>query len=115
MNDNTYDGSATVGAAQKASQEVSGERAHVASAGVLLILDDMTGAEIQRCAGPSPDGSCTRVAIGDILPCAGHALMPARAAVGAQPYGVSGQATLCPVTVAAALAIPPDTMLILDE
>jgi hypothetical protein len=80
----------------------------------LLILDEATGEEVQRCTGPAADGSCPRVEIGDILPCAGQALIPAGAAHGAQPYAVSGLATLCPVTLAAALAITPDTVLMLD-
>jgi hypothetical protein len=64
--------------------------------------------------GPAADGSCPRVAIGDVLPCAGHALMPAGSGAGAQPYAVSGQATLCPVTLAAALAVTSDSVLMLD-
>lgn len=80
----------------------------------LRILDEETGGEVQRCTGPLPDGSCPRVAIGDILPCAGHALIPA-AAAGGQPYAVSGQATLCPVTLAAAIAVASDSPLLLDD
>lgn len=79
----------------------------------LRILDEATGAEVQRCAGPLPDGSCPRVAIGDILPCAGHALIPERAA-GGQAYAVPGTATLCPVTLAAALTIASDSPLLAD-
>ncbi len=52
--------------------------------------------------------------MGDLLPCAGHALMPASSRGGAQPYAVSGQATLCPVTLAAALAVTSDSVLTLD-
>ena len=80
----------------------------------LLILDEASGEQVQRCYGPAPDGSCPRVNIGDILPCAGHALRPADAVAGRR-YSVSAQATLCPVTIAAALAVTPDTLLTLDE
>ncbi len=81
----------------------------------LLIIDEKSGVEIQRCSGPARDGSCPRVAIGDILPCACHGLRPAQTATGEQMYAVSGQATLCPVTLAAALAVTPDNLLTLDE
>ncbi len=81
----------------------------------LLILDEATGEEVQRCTGPASDGSCPRVTIGDILPCSGHLLMPVNASRGRQPYAVSGQATLCPVTVAFALAVTPDVLLTPDE
>lgn len=80
----------------------------------LIILDEATGREVQRCAGPAADGSCPQVAIGDLLPCAGHALVPNGSSAGAQPYAVSGQATLCPVTLAAALAVTSDAVLMLD-
>jgi hypothetical protein len=81
----------------------------------LLILDEASGEEVQRCSGPAPDGSSPRVSIGDILPCAGYALRPADTGAGQRRYSVSGQATLCPVTIAAALAVTPDTLLTLDE
>ena len=75
----------------------------------LRILDVDSGEEVQRCAGPAADGSCPRIAIGDLLPCAGHALAPETTAPGSQPYPVAGTATLCPVTLAAALAVASDT------
>ena len=78
---------------------------------VLSIVDEATGREIERCAGPAADGSCPRVTIGDILPCSGHVLIPLAPADGVFPYAVSGHATLCPVTVAAALAVTPDNLL----
>jgi hypothetical protein len=80
----------------------------------LRMLDEATGDEVQRCTGPLPDGSCPRVEIGDILPCAGYALVP-EAAAGTQAYAVSGRATLCPVTLAAAIAIPSDQPFIPDD
>jgi len=79
---------------------------------VLRMLDEATGDEVQRCIGPQPDGSCPRVNVGDVLPCAGYALVPELAARGAQPYAVPGQATLCPVTLAAALAVDSDSALL---
>ena len=81
----------------------------------LRILDEASGGEVQRCIGQLPDGSCPRVAIGEILPCAGYALLPQHVAAGAQPYAVPGGATLCPVTVAAALAVASDTPLLGDD
>ncbi len=80
----------------------------------LLILDEATAREVQRCIGPAADGSCPRVAIGELLPCAGHALTHAETVGAAQPYAVSGQATLCPVTLAAALAVASDSALTRD-
>lgn len=74
----------------------------------LRILDAESGEEVQRCTGPAADGSCPRVALGDILPCAGHALAPATSPPSSQPYAVAGTATLCPVTLAAALAVASD-------
>ncbi len=71
----------------------------------LIIGDVGTGIEIDRCAGPAPDGSCPRVAVGGVLPCSGHTLRSAAAPVGAEGYTVSNEATLCPLTVAAALAL----------
>jgi hypothetical protein len=82
----------------------------MATTNVLRILDKATGKEVMRCIGPAPDGSCPRVEIGDIIPCSGHALVEA-SWDDAYTYEVSGQATLCPLTVAAALAVPPDTYL----
>lgn len=57
--------------------------------------------------GPSPDGACPFVGIGDVVPCAGDTLVLARPP-GAPPYTVPSQMTLCPCTVAAALAVPAD-------
>ena len=79
----------------------------------LRILDEFTGSEVQRCSGPAPDGSCPRVAIGDLLPCAGRALEPEGSA--GQAYAVPAQATLCPVTVAAALAVSSDSVFTADR
>ena len=78
----------------------------------LRILDEVTGSQLQRCNGPAPGGSCPRVAIGDLLPCAGHALAPEGSS--GQPYAVSGEATLCPVTLAVALAVASDSVLTAD-
>ena len=75
----------------------------------LRILDVESGDEVQRCTGPAADGSCPRVAMGDVLPCAGYALAPEASARGSQPYAVAGTATLCPVTLAAALAVVTDS------
>ena len=83
----------------------------MASQTLLRIVDAATGEDIGRCTGPAADGSCPRVAVGNILPCSGCVLVPLHAAEAAIPYAVSGQATLCPVTVAAALAVTPDNLL----
>jgi len=73
--------------------------------------DPTTGAEVARCAGPRPDGACPRVAVGAVLPCAGCLLVPAGAELSAA-YPVAGQMTLCPVTLALAMAVSPDTVLL---
>ena len=81
----------------------------------LRILDVDSGEEVQRCRGPAADGSCPRVVMGAILPCAGHALASETSAPGSQPYAVAGTATLCPVTLAAALAVASDSPFGLDS
>lgn len=81
----------------------------------LLLLDEASGDEVQRCNGPAANGSWPRVNIGDILPCAGSALRPADASPRQRRDSVSATATLCPVTIAAALAVIPDTRLTRDE
>lgn len=80
----------------------------------LRILDQATGVQVQQCTGPLPDGSCPRVALGDIVPCAGHAVVPALAAPGTQAHAVPGLATGCPVTLAAMIAIASDAAFVLD-
>lgn len=79
-----------------------------------LRILDQSGEEVRRCTGPLADGSCPRVTWGEILPCAGLALAPAGFARGSRVYAVSGQATLCPVTLAAALAVVSDAPFDLD-
>ncbi|HEY8676174.1 MAG TPA: hypothetical protein VIO13_09450 [Candidatus Dormibacteraeota bacterium] len=79
--------------------------------GNILILDLVTDGVVGGCGGPSADGACPRVAIGGIIPCAGYALVPAGAR-DARPYTVSSQMTLCPRTVAEALAVASDSALI---
>jgi hypothetical protein len=89
--------------------DVMSTRRH--SAPDIRISDVITGYEVGRCTGPSADGRCPRVALGDILPCSGYVLVPANAH-DTQPYTVSSQMTLCPVTVALALAVESDTALL---
>jgi hypothetical protein len=69
----------------------------------IRILDPEGGDEVARCSGPAPDGSCPRVDIGAVIPCAGR-VVDALPEFGDRPYTVSMQMTLCPVTVAASLA-----------
>ena len=76
-----------------------------------LLLDLVTHRIAGGCGGPSADGACPRVAIGGIIPCAGYAIVPVGAR-DARPYTVSPQMTLCPRTVAEALAVPSDSALI---
>jgi hypothetical protein len=71
----------------------------------IRILQDES--ELARCLGPAPDGSCPRVAVGDLIPCAGHAVIAGRAAH-PHPYAVSGRATLCPITLATILTVESD-------
>lgn len=77
----------------------------------MLLLDPATRREVGRCAGPAPDGSCPAVSIGEVIPCAGRAVVPAHA-TGTPPYTASRQMTLCPCTLAAALAVPSDSELL---
>jgi hypothetical protein len=77
----------------------------------ILILDLATHRIAGACSGPSADGACPRVAVGGVIPCAGYAIVPAGAR-DAWPYTVSPQMTLCPRTVAEALAVPSDSAFI---
>jgi hypothetical protein len=71
----------------------------------IRILED--GVDLARCTGPAPDGSCPRVAVGDLIPCAKHAIVEGHVKH-PHPYAVSGQATICPVTLAAMIAVESD-------
>ena len=77
----------------------------------LLILNPGTHGVIGSCVGPAADGACPRVAIGQMVPCAGYELAPAGVRH-VRPYEVSPQMTLCPLTVAQALAVESDSTLI---
>lgn len=77
----------------------------------LVMRDPVTGDVVSRCNGPRADGACPRVAVGEVLPCAGCILAPANAG-SAAGYPVSTQMTLCPVTLALAVAVTPDTVLL---
>ena len=77
----------------------------------ILILAPGTHGVVGSCVGPSPDGACPRVAIGEMVPCAGYELAPAGVRNG-RPYEVSPRMTLCPLTVAEALAVQSDSTLI---
>lgn len=77
----------------------------------MLLLDPTTHAEVGRCGGPAPDGSCPAVNIGEVIACAGCAVVPAQA-TGTPVYTVARQMTLCPRTLAAALAVPSDAELL---
>lgn len=71
----------------------------------IRILED--GKELERCTGPAPDGSCPRVVAGDLLPCAGHAIVAGDGGP-RQPYAVAGRATMCPITLASMIAVESD-------
>ena len=75
--------------------------------GNMRILDLESHRVVGNCAGPSADGACPRVAVGGVIPCAGFAIIPAGASDD-RAYTVSPQMTLCPRTVADALAVPSD-------
>lgn len=77
----------------------------------ILILAPGTHAVVGSCGGPSADGACPRVAIGEMIPCAGYELARS-GAPGASLYEVSPHMTLCPLTVAEALAVHSDSTLI---
>ena len=70
--------------------------------------DAATGGYRTYCVGPLPDGSCPRVRIGEVVDCAGLTITPAWSAR-PEPYRVQGTLTLCPLTLARALAVPIDT------
>ena len=72
-----------------------------------LICDPVSRRVIGACAGPSADGSCPRVAIGEAVACAGCSVIPV--GIHARPYLVPKQMTLCPRTLAAMLTIPSDS------
>lgn len=73
----------------------------------IAILDSSTQRLVGRCHGAAPDGSCPRVAIGQVIACAGCTVAPA-GAPRQMAYAVGSQMTLCPQTLAAALAVPAD-------
>jgi hypothetical protein len=77
----------------------------------ILIFDPETDGVVSSCSGPCADGACPRVAIGEMVPCAGYGLALAGAR-DTRPYAVSPRMTLCPLTVAAALAVQSDSTLI---
>jgi hypothetical protein len=76
--------------------------------GNIQILDPGSHRLVGSCTGPSADGACPRVAVGGVIPCAGFAIVP-REASDDRAYTVSPQMTLCPRTVAEALAVPSDS------
>lgn len=77
----------------------------------ILIRDTETHGRVGACAGPQVDGSCPLVAVGDVIPCAGSEVVPA-GMIDAEPYQVSPHMTLCPRTLAEALAVPSDAALL---
>jgi hypothetical protein len=77
----------------------------------ILIFDRETHGVVSSCGGPSADGACPRVAIGDMVPCAGYGLAISGTR-DTRPYEVSPRMTLCPLTVAEALAVQSDSTLI---
>jgi hypothetical protein len=77
----------------------------------ILILDGASHRRVGACIGPDPEGACPRVRVGAVLPCAGADLVPGWLP-GASPYSVSKQMTICPLTLAEALAVPSDSALV---
>ncbi len=74
-----------------------------------IVIRDMTGRLVGRCDGPAPRGACPRVAMGDVVPCAGDSLAPD--GPGRRlPYAVAPGETMCPITSALVLAGSPDVM-----
>lgn len=73
----------------------------------IVFLDTGTLREVGHCRGPAADGSCPRVAIGEVIACAGCIVAPA-GSPRRVAYPVGAQMTLCPQTLAAALAVPCD-------
>jgi len=73
----------------------------------IVILDEKDGSLIGRCTGPAADGSCPRVAVGELVPCAGTELVSLGGGED-RPYDVPGTMTVCPVTLANMLAVSSD-------
>lgn len=74
-----------------------------------IVIRDMTGRLVGRCAGPAPRGACPRVDIGDVVPCAGDTLAPGGPGCWL-PYAVASGETTCPITSALVMAGSPDVM-----
>lgn len=74
-----------------------------------IVIRAAEGDVLGECAGPDPRGVCPLVTPGHVVPCAGHTLTP-NGHGSWFPYAVAGDETVCPVTLALALAASPDTV-----
>ena len=74
-----------------------------------IVIKDAAGEVTGACDGPDACGRCPHVAVGDVVPCAGQTVTPDGPGAWL-PYAVPGAATVCPVTMALALAASPDAL-----
>ena len=74
------------------------------------LVDLTTTSVADVCTGPDANGACPRVRIGETVACSGRALR--LHGVAGAGYAVGSAMTLCPVTLAASLAVPVETDLI---
>lgn len=73
----------------------------------ILIIDPARSVVVSECSGPDVSGRCPRVAAGEVVPCGGATLAPAGQRRSA-PFAVPLGETICPITLAMALAASPD-------
>ena len=74
-----------------------------------IVIRAADGEVVGECAGPDARGQCPRVALGEVVPCAGQSLT-ADGHGSWLPYAVPGDETTCPVALALALAASPDAL-----
>lgn len=74
-----------------------------------LVIKNRAGEIVGECAGPDPRGACPRAHLGDVIPCAGCLLTPDGHGAWL-PYAVPAGETMCPLTMALALAASPDAL-----
>jgi hypothetical protein len=73
-----------------------------------IVIRDAWGSAVAHCTGPAAGGACPRVAVGEVVFCAGRTVEPDRAGHPVAYRVAEGELT-CPVTEALALAATSDT------
>ena len=72
----------------------------------IVIREPVSGEILAHCNGPARDGACAAVDVGAEVACAGQALLAS--GVEATPFPVPVGTTVCPVSLALALAGSPE-------